>query len=97
MRKRDQRREKNAAWNPNASPKQGWWRAEQWFPMGMCEECKTKPAKDRHHKDNNPLNNDPANVMRLCRRCHMKIDGRLEKVRQRMIELKQKQMKEKHQ
>ena len=30
-----------------------------------------------HHKDGNTLNNNGDNVTILCRRCHMRIDGRL--------------------
>lgn len=43
----------------------------------LCEDCEAKPPMDRHHKDGNTANNDPANVAFLCRRCHMKRDGRL--------------------
>jgi hypothetical protein len=42
----------------------------------MCERCGEKPAVEFHHKDSNPLNNDPKNIQQLCRRCHMIIDGR---------------------
>jgi hypothetical protein len=38
---------------------------------------------ERHHKDGNPLNNDPGNIDRLCRRCHMVVDGRLDAFRAR--------------
>lgn len=41
-----------------------------------CEKC-GKAAMDRHHVDGNTLNNDPANIEFLCRRCHMESDGRL--------------------
>lgn len=51
-------------------------RAQRMFPLGKCELC-DKPAVDRHHKDGDTGNNKPKNVQRLCRRCHMKTDGRL--------------------
>lgn len=52
-------------------------RARTAYALGDCERC-GRPAKDRHHKDGNTLNNDPANVAILCRRCHMAVDGRLD-------------------
>jgi hypothetical protein len=51
-------------------------RAQRAFQLGQCERCDV-PATDRHHKDGNTGNNDPSNIMILCRRCHMEIDGRL--------------------
>lgn len=48
----------------------------------LCEECKKKerikPAVLVHHKDENPKNNKPENLMSLCRSCHDEIhsDGR---------------------
>lgn len=53
-------------------------RAQAAFPvLGICQHCNLKPAKDRHHIDNNTYNNDPSNVALLCRKCHMIADGRL--------------------
>jgi hypothetical protein len=43
-------------------------------PCVNCGEEKT----DRHHLDGNTANNDPENVITLCRRCHMLVDGRLD-------------------
>jgi hypothetical protein len=60
------------------SPHAGHLRAQKRFSLGQCERC-DRPATDRHHKDNNPLNNDPRNILRLCRRCHMAVDGRLDR------------------
>ena len=63
----------------NAPKKQGWRRAERMFKdIGLCKRCGIKKA-ERHHKDGNTLNNDPSNVEFICRRCHMKEDGRLER------------------
>jgi hypothetical protein len=69
----------NPAWGKFSSTNrsQGWDRATRRFPLGPCERCKIRPARERHHKDDNPLNNAPDNVLRLCRRCHMIVDGRL--------------------
>ena len=38
-----------------------------------CENCGTPQKLGVHHKDSNPENNDPANLMTLCSRCHMQI------------------------
>lgn len=51
-------------------------RARRLYLLTMCESC-GKPGRDRHHKDSNTANNMPDNITILCRRCHMKEDGRL--------------------
>lgn len=49
------------------------------YPLGVeCENGCGAPAVERHHKDGSPFNNAPENIMRVCRRCHMVVDGRLE-------------------
>lgn len=55
-------------------------RARNRYPLSLCERC-NKAASDRHHVDGNTLNNTTENVMILCRRCHMLVDGRLEQFR----------------
>lgn len=60
-----------------ASTEAGHARARRRYPLGACVRC-GRPATDRHHKDADPLNNEPSNVEVLCRRCHMETDGRLE-------------------
>ena len=51
-------------------------RARRLYPtLGTCA-CGA-PAVERHHVDDNPGNNEPTNVALVCRRCHMKADGRL--------------------
>lgn len=45
--------------------------------LKQCELCESKKS-ERHHKDGNTANNSEQNIQFLCRRCHMKIDGRLE-------------------
>lgn len=52
-------------------------RAQRIYGLGRCERCLRNRATDRHHKDGNPGNNDPSNVEKLCRKCHMTVDGRL--------------------
>jgi hypothetical protein len=58
----------------------GRYRARRIFPsLGSCERC-GRPATDRHHKDADPTNNSAGNVAMLCRSCHMKADGRLDRL-----------------
>jgi len=52
-------------------------RAVRRFVLDECERC-GKKATDRHHKDGNTGNNEESNIAKLCRRCHMLVDGRLE-------------------
>jgi len=42
-------------------------------PCEVCGELRT----EKHHIDNNPINNASNNIMWLCRKHHMKVDGRL--------------------
>jgi hypothetical protein len=51
-------------------------RARRAYDLGPCVEC-GQPGRDRHHLDGDTLNNTPENVRALCRRCHMRSDGRL--------------------
>lgn len=41
--------------------------------LGTCVMCGLVPAQVRHHKDGNPVNNAPDNVVFLCRACHAKL------------------------
>lgn len=50
-------------------------------PLGPCERCQVKPARERHHVSGDTLDNRRENLMFLCTRCHMAIDGRLEALR----------------
>lgn len=55
----------------------GRMRARRMYPIvGSCELCGAK-AKDRHHINGDTFDNDPSNIMFVCRKCHMDIDGRL--------------------
>jgi hypothetical protein len=44
--------------------------ARKTFPLHACERCGA-PGVHRHHKDDNPENNEPSNVVILCFACHM--------------------------
>jgi len=46
--------------------------------IGPCTECGDVKS-ERHHNDGNTANNSPDNISVLCRRCHMKADGRHDK------------------
>lgn len=46
------------------------------FPLQPCEVCGSEKS-ERHHRDDNTLNNNPANIQFLCRKHHMETDGRL--------------------
>ena len=56
--------------------KSGRSRALRMFPeIGPCVVCGS-PRSERHHDDENTLNNSPQNIIPLCRKCHMKRHGR---------------------
>ena len=50
------------------------------YPLGPCERCAVKPARERHHVDGNTLDNRRENLLFLCTRCHMAVDGRLDRL-----------------
>ena len=66
------------AWRGDAAaPGSKRKRARRLYPtLGVCDGC-DRPAVERHHRDGDPGNNDPANIVKTCRRCHMTADGRL--------------------
>ena len=41
-----------------------------------CEVCCEQKTLEVHHVDGNNRNNDFRNLLRVCRFCHMKLDGR---------------------
>jgi hypothetical protein len=48
----------------------GHKQALKMFPdIGPCDRCGDEKS-ERHHVDDNPLNNTSENIMPLCRRCH---------------------------
>ena len=49
-------------------------RAQKLIPIDRpCEICGTYEKLDRHHKDRDKYNNDPANLMIVCHHDHMMI------------------------
>ncbi len=77
------RGERNSQWKGELCDLiSGRHRAARKFTINLCEKCLQK-AIDRHHKDNNVRNNDRSNLLFLCRKCHMKVDGRLTKLIER--------------
>lgn len=66
----------------------GRQRAQAIYDAVACASCgRTDVRLERHHRDGNPLNNAPDNVIVLCTRCHMKEDGRLAIAKQRAREI----------
>lgn len=61
-------------------------RAQRLVKLGLCERC-GKQGEHRHHKDDDPGNNEPSNIQVLCCKCHFIIDGRLERLHARNREL----------
>ena len=51
-------------------------RAQIMYPLEPCEVCGSEKS-ERHHKDDDTLNNDRSNIQFLCRKHHMEVDGRL--------------------
>lgn len=61
---------KNPMWKGDKATKSaGYSRAHRKFRAPKGKEC--------HHKDGNPLNNDPSNIEIATRKEHMILDGRL--------------------
>jgi len=55
------------------------WRQYHRFKKNIdyCEKCNKKDCKlEVHHKDGNNRNNEMDNLIKVCRYCHMEIDGR---------------------
>ena len=67
------------AWKGDeATQKAGRSRALRMYKeVGPCVLCGAEKT-ERHHMDGNTLNNEPGNILAVCRSCHMKEDGRLE-------------------
>ncbi len=58
--------------SPAPTAKQSRQRARTATPPAPCAICGKKGKTDVHHIDKNPMNNDPSNLVRLCRSCHVK-------------------------
>ena len=67
------------AWAGDAiSVKGGRKRAQRMYPDAKpCESCGSSKS-ERHHKSGDTSDNSPENIAFLCRRCHMREDGRLD-------------------
>ena len=80
------KREHHHAWLGNdVSERGGRTRAIRMYPiMPPCVMCGNDKA-ERHHIDGDTANNDPENILPICRACHMKTDGRYEAFRNMAI------------
>lgn len=76
--KRIRRGPQNHQWKGDRAARgTGHCRAIRLYPdIGPCSKCGDSKS-ERHHLDDNTLNNDPSNIAILCRRCHMLSDGRI--------------------
>lgn len=66
------------AWKGDSiSRRSGRSRALRWFTdIGPCVDCGASDKRvERHHRDENPINNDPSNIEALCRSCHLARHG----------------------
>lgn len=64
--------------NPLSGAKEGsldWGhkKAQKMYEVKECVVCGAIKSLNRHHRDLNPLNNSPENVITLCSRCHILI------------------------
>jgi len=44
--------------------------------FAICEKCGSEKETQIHHKDRNPFNNEAANLVTLCRNCHLTMHKR---------------------
>ena len=68
----------NPNWKDEVSEDQSRYRARHILPPGKCTKCDRK-GTDVHHKDENPFNNEPENLERLCAKHHRQEHARLKK------------------
>ena len=79
---RPPRLEKSPFWKgENITNSTGRQRAEKMYYLLPCQKCGSKNS-ERHHIDSNPKNNNRSNIMFVCRKHHVAIDGRMVKARQ---------------
>lgn len=46
----------------------------------VCENCSSDINLDIHHKDLDKGNNNPTNLIKLCRSCHVRLHKKLQKI-----------------
>ena len=49
----------------------GHQEAQRLYVADKCVRCGSTKHVDRHHRDKDPTNNRPTNILILCRRCHL--------------------------
>lgn len=52
------------------TPESGRQRARRITPLVECQRCGQRGKLEVHHRDRNPVNNDPSNLETLCVPCH---------------------------
>ena len=58
----------------------GRWQAQHLYPTKQCERCGVERDElHRHHRDQDPTNNEPQNIQVLCRACHNAVHRELAK------------------
>ena len=57
---------------PAPTPKTSRKRARIATPIAPCAICGKTGYTEVHHRDKNPMNNSPENLVRLCKSCHAK-------------------------
>lgn len=69
-----QKGEQHPSWKGDAATRhEGRHRAQALYPLQPCQVCGAEPVNrnvHRHHKDGNPLNNEPGNIAFLCVKHH---------------------------
>lgn len=61
-------------WDELSGESVAWSReiARRKTPPSPCADCGKEGPTEVHHIDKDPFNNDPENLIRLCRSCHAK-------------------------
>jgi hypothetical protein len=68
---------KNSNWKGGRAPRYYMRLSKEKFENDIhCQNCGLVKKLDVHHMDGNHYNNDPSNLLQVCRHCHMLLDGR---------------------
>lgn len=59
--------------HPSIKPNTGRKYAQGLFAASECSVCGVTHSLERHHRDENPANNEPSNVQIVCKTCHKNI------------------------